>query len=299
MFMGNFDLPVMFDLEQKRWCQGTVKYPNERYAGSTAAFRGKVYAFSVCFPDEDPDRDTCPSNVVTFDPDSNSFSAAPNTTNTEIYQQGSAVAGDRIYLVGGNAGLHSGSTNTEFFDGTSWTVGPSLNNEMILPAVVEVKGQLWAMGFIGHDTFSKAEYLDLKSPSKWQLGPILPFRTWFSGAVIDNTIYICEQSHNVYIGTGCAKLTIEDDGSFGNWTLTAPLSVPRWSHTIISYNQKLYVLGGHVPTSGWPFDPIPIVEEYDPKTDKWSVFDNSTPKNVADMPYGVLVNVPDSSFKCE
>jgi len=297
LFLGYKELPIMFDLEQKHWCQGTVPYPLYNSAGKTVVFRGKVYGFSVCFPIENPD--DCPSNVLTFDPENNNFEFEGNTTDTEIYDQGSAVANNQIYLVGGNAGISAGNKHTEIFDGTSWTVGPQLNNEMGEPAVVEVNGQLWAIGFIDHATKTTAEYLDLKSTldlQKWQKGPTLPFSSFVSGAVIDNTIYVCENSDAVYIGTGCAKLSIEDDGSFGDWTQVAPLLTPRLAHTIISYNQKLYVLGGVVPKPSFDHS-ITTVEEYDPKTDKWSAFyNNSLPLKVGIMPYGVQVNVPDSSF---
>jgi Kelch motif len=55
------------------------------------------------------------------------------------------------------------------------------------------------------------------------------------------------------------------------WRPRAPMPSPRWSHTSVALNGKLYVLGGYTNES--PSERSPSVMMYDPEVDTWAIRD--------------------------
>ncbi len=53
------------------------------------------------------------------------------------------------------------------------------------------------------------------------------------------------------------------------WATGAPLPIAVWRSYASALNGKLYVFGGYTSTSGFPFNPIHRVFEYDPTADSW------------------------------
>jgi hypothetical protein len=208
--------------------------------------------------------------------------SAPIVARSEM---GSAVAGGKLYAVGGTTGSGALSTVMAYdpVAGT-WTNVASLPGAVRQPSVVEYGGKLYSTGGIdaGNNAQGAVSVYDPASNAWTALAP-MPARFGHASAAFNGKIYVFGGAGS--IGFAHVAATSIYDIASGVWTTGATMPTWRAQMQAREVNGKIYVVGG--ATSGTPLAQTAVNEVYDPETDTWSV---AAPLPTARSGFGMLAD---------
>jgi len=297
----------MFDITKKVWCSSkdlpvplslheTVTLKNRAIImGGDNSKAGKANMGTV--------------EVRSYDPQTDEYTdLAKFQSNHEAFV---AVAyGDKIYAIGGVYDPID-VEKTEIYDGKQWSEGPRLTTGRFNAAAAATdNGEIWVLsGQTNSNTaITQTEYLNVKEAgAAWQPGPPLNLgRLFHAAAAVGNDVYVCggvaaNPSDGPFIAD-CEKL-VRSSGNLpaaakndGKWVKVASMLQGRAEFGLLAFKGKLYAVGGISDSAGHP---IRNIEEYDPVTDKWSLFAEWTAEHDYEQAqYNILTDVPVSSMKC-
>ena len=180
---------------------------------------------------------------------------------------GATVVNGNLYAVGGyDNGVMARQSNFEYNPKkNSWTIRANMPTPRSNLAVVSLGKKAYAFG--GDAGNDRNEAYDSTS-DKWQsLAPLPTPRIHLNGSAvaISERIYVLGGAEKWFVTS--SKNEMYDPFS-DSWDEKAPLPTPRQSPVLAACGKKMYAIGGH---GGYPplFQNLPIVEAYDPMTDRW------------------------------
>ncbi|MEX2182610.1 MAG: kelch repeat-containing protein [Gemmatimonadaceae bacterium] len=190
---------------------------------------------------------------------------------TAIAGAGVAVAGGRLYVIGG--GSPTGSTTVvQVYDPAtdSWSYKASAPSSRAYAGVDEIAGKLYAVGgCINSDCrIGVTGRLEMYDPGTdgWTVLPSLPTPR-FEPA----TVTLQGKLYAVGGRTACPPCNVSNavevfDPATGLWSTRSPLPNPRAGAGYAVLNGKLWLAGGRINNTG----ETGLVELYDPATDTWT-----------------------------
>ena len=120
---------------------------------------------------------------------------------------------------------------------------------------------------VGGNKGETVESYDVKSGIWKNLAPVLSPRIFFSGAMLENSIFVIGGMDSL----GKYTSTVERYDILTNkWSVSKAMSVSRCRFASTAHNGKIYAIGGLEGVDDTNLKNSAIVEEYDPKTNSWT-----------------------------
>jgi hypothetical protein len=179
----------------------------------------------------------------------------------------------KIYVVGGATYENTFYPRTALVYDTSsgiWTTIPLCNGKIrAAHGSCVVGGKLYVVG--GNDSGRTISTMDMFDPSsgQWVSRNSMPTDRGLAACVsIGSKIYVMGGMR--YVGnpfsdlSGLTTVEVYDTNS-GTWTQSADMPTPRWGHSAVAMNGKIYVFGGRAGGAVYS-----SVEVYSPQTDTWT-----------------------------
>jgi hypothetical protein len=147
----------------------------------------------------------------------------------------------------------------------TWSIRSNMPTPRSNLAVVSLDKKVYAFG--GDAGNDRNEVYDSTS-DKWQtLVPLPTPRIHLNGSAVafSERIYVLGGAEKWFVTSAKNEVYYPFSDS---WDERAPLPTPRQSPVLAACRKKIYVIGGH---GGYPplFQNLPIVEAYDPMSDRW------------------------------
>ena len=178
-----------------------------------------------------------------------------------------AVFDDRIYVPGGCTHEGEALDVLEIYSpaGDSWAAAQPLPEPRCAYGLVVYQDKLYLFGGWNGQAFEDSIFIYSPAEDSWTTSEhTLPQPMGHLGAaVLDDTIYIV----GGYDGQAEFDTTYTFNPTSGQWTARAPLHEKRGGLGLVSYNSRLYAVGG-----GWDHD-LTDSEKYDPAADSWTTFE--------------------------
>ncbi len=225
------------------------------------AVNGKIYTFGGLYH----------SSTEIYNPDTNTWSLGTPMPSS-LHSFGSAVLGDKIYVVGGRASNGSNSVKSIYIYDTvkdTWATGPNLRKGLEACSVEIIGNKLYVIGGVSYTGTSSSQVyltdtdiLDL-STETWSYGTSIrpAFTQQFGSCVIDNQIYLLAYNRNA---SPNGIIIDRYDPILDKWYAGERLTYADASNAAIVLAEKaIYVIGGTSNRSG--------VNIYDTQTATWKV----------------------------
>lgn len=242
----------------------TVKefMPTARIGLSISAVGEKIYAIGGS-------KTPGPTNLRTveeYDPALNSWTTK-NDMPTARWGLSTSVVNGKIYAIGGSqypTGAEDLDMVEEYDPATdTWTIKAKMPTARGTLATSVVDGKIYAFGgsWLGRwDARKTVEMYDPATNTWTQKTNMIYQRQNVPACTVNDKIYVIGGSA---VARDAGSSTVQEyDPLTNSWTLREPMPTSRTSLHASTLNGKIYAIGGSV--SPWPFQPIPIVEEYTP-----------------------------------
>ena len=200
---------------------------------------------------------------------------------------GAVIVGENVFIMGGEKeidGELQRQSSVSIYNVTTkkWKKGPSMTKRRSLfGACVSPDNTIFVIGGFRdrHDYLNSVESLDCNENGEpiggWKaLTPMSTMMSDFEAAVIDDKIYAVGGYDG---GKEFAQIEVFDP-KLNFWKNCHPMSQPRCSHSVATYNRELYVFGDESDC-----------EKYNPDTDTWTTI----------APYPVGANFRGSAVMCD
>mmetsp|Transcript_24281 Transcript_24281/g.37845 ORF Transcript_24281/g.37845 Transcript_24281/m.37845 type:complete len:315 (-) Transcript_24281:87-1031(-) len=193
------------------------------------------------------------------------------------YQSQAVRVGKTVYLIGGESerGV-SPATEIITYKNGKWSCksGPNMNSKRSRFGCCVVDGVIYAVGgFTGPCDTDTMEMLDTnKSNPKWEMceGKFKTKRNTFATVYLDGGIYAIG---GLECGFGLLKTVERYDLEKKEWSYVAELTrYGRCAHAAAVCSGKIAVIGGCYMSGYLPII-LDSINVYDPKTNKWELFD--------------------------
>lgn len=184
--------------------------------------------------------------------------ARPQADADEARGRGSALVGDRLFVVGGWNNDIFVEANEEYdAAANTWTSRAPLPVGQNHVSLVEYGGLLYSLGAAeGPEKFRYDPATD-----SWQaIAPMLSYRSYAPACVAGDRIYVCGGWQTPWSFTNSNQ---EYDPASDSWAWRQPMPTPRFGHVATVVEGKLYAIGGFNGQA------LNANEEYDPSTDSW------------------------------
>jgi len=267
---GGFELPgprnalLLAPQAQGNTWTRKADMPTARQTLSTSVVNGKIYAIGG------REGENALSTLEEYDPATNKWIEKRDMPTARLCLSSSAVHG-KIYVIGGNDDLKPLSTVEEYDPVTNtWVKKANMPTTRSYLATGAVNGKIYAIGgYAGAKILSVVEEYDPVT-DKWTKKRDMPTaRSGFSIAVANGRIYAIGGHDNTEI-----LPTVEEyDPVTDKWTRKADMPSERSSLAASSVGGRIYAIGGwasQVIGGQIVVRTFPVVEEYDPMTDKWT-----------------------------
>lgn len=182
--------------------------------------------------------------------------------------------GDKIYLIGGLRNGWEPISTVEVYDPSSkrWTRKAGMPTSRYGHSVSEVNGKIYAIGgetIVGPKVLSVVEEYDPEK-NEWTRKADMPTpRSGHSACVYDDKIYVFGGTASDFL----SALSVVEvyDPNADEWQKKTDMPIARSGMAVEVVKGKIYVIGGTADLYG-PYNGriLGIVEEYDPKTNKWT-----------------------------
>lgn len=186
---------------------------------------------------------------------------APLTTPRRYF--GYAVAGGKVYIIGGQASGVASNLNEEYDPiSDSWSTKAAMPTARFFPAATELDGKIYVSGGsdVGSSHLTVHEVYDPVT-NTWETKQQMPTARSSCRSVASNgKLYVIGGQNNI----SAQNANEEYDPNTDTWDTKAPLPTPRTNFGIAEVNGKIYAIGSGP-------NPATVNEEYDPVADAWSV----------------------------
>lgn len=199
-----------------------------------------------------------------------------------LHSSAAAVLGTEIFLCGGYDGSYYLNLVQRFSPkNNTWTeVGP-LNQKRSGAGVISINDNIYVIGgYDGYNYLNSCEKDDRKS-NKWSNIKVFNTPRQFPAiASMDGKIYVC--GGKVSNGSSTNSVEIYDPVT-DTWSFAASMIDKRSELALVSYNRKLYAIGGYDESTRTY---LSSAEVYHPERNCWN-FVTSLPTAASAMSYGV------------
>lgn len=196
--------------------------------------------------------------------------ASPISGGTGLGTQSCAVAGGRVYTIGGRTRTAGGGVNVASIqyasfnaNGTlsSWTLNPTdyvgdVNNQ----AAVGYNGYIYSLGLAGgglSDRVYRASVNGDGTLSSWtRMNDLTRTRNYDSLALYGGYLYVGGGGVSGGTTDTVEYVKINDDGTLGTWTTTSSMTEVKRRQTMLAINGYMYAVGGEDNSSS----PLSTVE---------------------------------------
>jgi N-acetylneuraminic acid mutarotase len=189
--------------------------------------------------------------------------------SVHLHHTGIAVIDDRLYVVGGYAGMgfqESGQVHIYDFSTQEWTLGAPMPSPRGAHATVVLDGRIHAIGGTrGGVSVGAHEAYDPEADSWETLTPMTHNRDHLGAVAIDGRIYAAAGRDG--INSALRMLEIYDPEQ-NAWTTGPQITTGRSGVGVAVRDGRMYVLGGE--TLGPTGRTFSQVERYDPETNEWT-----------------------------
>ncbi|KAE8584557.1 hypothetical protein XENTR_v10021014 [Xenopus tropicalis] len=208
------------------------------------------------------------NTVECFNPVTKVWSIMP-PMSTHRHGLGVAVLEGPMYAVGGHDGWSYLNT-VERWDpqARQWNYVASMSTPRSTVGVAALNSKLYAVG--GRDGSSCLKSMECFDPhtNKWSMCSPMSKRRGGVGVATYNGFLYAVGGHDAPASNHCSRLSdcVERyDPKTDNWTMVAPLSIPRDAVGVSPLGDRLYAVGGY---DGQSY--LNIVESYDAQTNEWT-----------------------------
>ena len=184
---------------------------------------------------------------------------------------GSAVIGNKLYVVGGYDGDRA-TDSVEAFDCTTntWTLIPPISQRRCSCSCAVLRGKVYVIGGVcGPMALNQVECFDPVAEQWTSIVPLLHCRSACGAAAINDSYIVVAGGINSQGDTVASAeiFSIET----GEWREIAPMCCPRRSFALCHWNGLLHAIGGNDGSNDlW------TVEIYDPKLNEWRLCEGMT-----------------------
>lgn len=177
-----------------------------------------------------------------------------------LEEAASAVAGGKLYVIGGFDAAGNSLRTVWVFDGTVWTAGPRLPIGLDHTSAALLDDHVFVAGghSFGHDS---ARFFRLDGSSWTELAPMKHARGGHALLAAGNSLYVIGGNT---VAANVAPAEIYDPQT-GHWSDLPPLPVPRNHVAGFVYGPDVCAAGGRSPTTS-------RVDCYDPLISSWVRF---------------------------
>jgi hypothetical protein len=184
---------------------------------------------------------------------------------------GSAVIGNKLYVVGGYDGDRA-TDSVEAFDCTTntWTLMPPISQRRCSCSCAVLQGKVYVVGGVcGPLALQQVECFDPVSEQWSNIAPLLHCRSACGVAAVNDSFIVVAGGINSQ-GDTVASAEIFSLET-GQWREIAPMCCPRRSFALCQWNSLLHAIGGNDGNADlW------TVEIYDPKLNEWRLCEGMT-----------------------
>lgn len=210
---------------------------------------------------------TVTGDVVTFAPETNSWTAITATKPTAVANSPAAVLDGRIYMSGGTTAAGTETDRVEVYDPDqqSWFSVAALTSPLAGHAVAVFDNQLYVFGGATSQSITANVLRYAPDNDTWQ--PIAPMptpRMLAAAAVLGDSIYVVG---GFYEGRELSTCEIYKPAS-DTWLQCEPMTIPRSSFGMAKVGNNLFAIGGGM-TGFMGFN-----ERYDPQSNRWTPLDS-------------------------
>lgn len=174
---------------------------------------------------------------------------------------GYAVAGGKIYIIGGSVSGVASNLNEEYDPiSNSWATKAPMPTARFFPAVAELGGKIYVTGgSTGSGHIDSHEVYD-PSNNTWDTKQSMPTpRTSCRSISVNGKLYVIGGQNNI----SAQAATEEYDPDSDSWDSKADMLTPRTNFGIAEVNGKIYAIGSGP-------NPATVNEVFDPVADSWS-----------------------------
>ncbi|MBI5594896.1 MAG: hypothetical protein HY928_02280 [Elusimicrobia bacterium] len=196
-----------------------------------------------------------------YDPVTNSWSVATVLPAARYKSPGSAVAGGRIYVLGGANTLGNPvATNYEYDpEGNVWDTRTAMPTPRDHVGVAAVGGRIFAIGGADPARVALNAVYDVATDSWTMKAAMSGPRDGVRAVAVSGKVYVFGGSDGAASGK-----TEEYDPATDFWATKASMTVARWDFGAALLGGKIYALGGNNPGL------VSVTEAYDPLSDTWT-----------------------------
>jgi N-acetylneuraminic acid mutarotase len=225
----------------------------------TAELQGRIYVAGGYRLDR-----SSANTVEAYDPATDRWTMAAPLPQGRNHPA-AAVAGERLYVLGGDDGRGSVATNYEYDPrSNSWAIRAPMPSARSAPMAAVIGGRIYVAGG-APDAASRALEAYDPATDRWTALPPMPTgRNHLAGGAIGGRLYAVGGRPPLTL----AVLEVFDTAT-GAWTTRAPMPTGRSGHAAAVVRGCLYVFGGE-GNSSTPSGVFPQNEVYDPGTDIWT-----------------------------
>ena len=233
--------------------------PMSRVLFATSVVDGKIYAIGGIETGGAPEL----SIVEMYDPATDTWSRKADMPSRRRILAASAVDG-KIYAIGGYL-AGTWLSDVEAYDPATdtWTSKASMPTARGALATSVVNEKIYAVG--GDNSLELRIVVEEYDPATntWARKTEMPTPKVFpSAATVNGRLYVFGGSPNPFPNDPVVAIVEEFDPTSNTWTSRADMPTARAFLATSTVNEKVYAIGGF--TTGFPYTPTSIVEEYAP-----------------------------------
>jgi len=226
-----------------------------RWGLSTCTVNGKIYAIGGAQVGVSPLR-----TVEEYDAATDTWTVK-SPMPTARWGLATSVVDGKIYAVGGMISAGFGCRIVEEYDPATntWTTKAPMNLDRYAPSACAVNGKVYVLGGVTSypNVTATVEEYDPERNTWTMKGSLLAAKTYFSASEVNGRIYAIGGAPHPDNATA---IVYEYDPVTGTSTAKPNLLNPRTVLSASAVGGRVYAIGGS--TSGWPWPPSGLVEEY-------------------------------------
>ena len=260
----------VYDLTANTWTQNKPVPFFADHMTAAAAASGKIYVFggSGAMRQEDPSGTL--DTAWEYDPAADAWKSIAKLTSKRTAAAAAEVGG-KIYLIGGSTditGPNGANLNAGLVVGTNESYDPATNrweSHRVMPtprnhpAIGVIGGKIYVIGGrlaannIGGFTASNTDVVEEYTPAtdSWRAMTKMPTpRSGEGWATMNGRIYVAGGEHRDYHIEGVLRDVEAFDPATNDWDRLPPMPTARHGVNVAAFNNKLYVVGGHLVFAG-------------------------------------------------
>ncbi|MCX7921402.1 MAG: S8 family serine peptidase [Clostridia bacterium] len=192
-----------------------------------------------------------------------------------LYGHATVALNDKVLVMGGNISYNDLTDSILEYDpvADTWTDKARMTSPRTYFQAVNFNGKIYVFGGEGPN-FETERFLNIveeydPASGRWTRKADMPTkRSQMSVAAANGKIYVFGGATSINGKVECISTVEEYDPATDRWTTKSSMSVPRDCLGTLEIKGKIYAFGGY-KQSGWLFEYLDTVEQYDPTTNMW------------------------------